>query len=107
MDKKTKNVILFLCAYLLIFWIGFKSGAAYLRMHNKVQVEKIEIPVPPPPQPMYLIVEKRDYGSYSNVDFTQVWEDNPIIKIFMNEKLRPLLKSRNIEIYRMNGERVY
>ncbi len=107
MDKKTKNVVILLCAYLLIFWIGFKSGAAYLRMQNKVQVEMIEIPTPPPPLPMYYVIEKRDYGSYSNVEFTQALEDNPIIKIFMNEKMRPLLKARNIEIYKADGERIY
>lgn len=103
MDKKTRNVILFLCAYLLIFWIGFKSGAAYLRMQNKVQVEKIEVPVPPPPLLAYYIVERVD----GNVSFTEVWETNPIIKFFMNEKLRPLLKTRNIEIYKMDGEKIY
>lgn len=106
MDKKTKNIILFLCAYLLIFWIGFKSGVAYVRMQNKVQVEKIEVPAPQPP-PSYYIVEKYDYGNYSNVSFTEVYDNNPIIKIFMNEKLRPLLKTRNIEIYKMDGERIY
>lgn len=106
MDKKVKNVILFLCAYLLVFWIGFKSGAIYVRMRHKVQVEKIEVPAAPTPI-SYYIIEKNNYGSYSSVNYIEAGEDHTMIKMLKNEKLRPLLKVRDIEIYKADGERVY
>ena len=106
MDKKIRNIVIFSCVYLLIFWIGFKSGAAYLRMQNKIRVEKIEIPEPPPPV-FYYVVEKNNYGSYSNVNIVEVKKDNTLMKIFFNDKLRPLLKTRDIEIYTMDGDRIY
>lgn len=107
MDKKTKAIILFLGAYMLVFWIGFKSGTIYLRMKNRVQVEKVVTVVPPAP-PQFYIVEKRDYGSYSAVTYESGDEgNNTIIQMFMNEKVRPLLKSRNIKIYKSTGEQVY
>ena len=108
MDKKAKALILFFGAYLLVFWIGFKSGTIYLRMQNKLQVEMIDIARPPSSPLTYYIVEKRDFGSYSNVIFQEVGEDDIIMKMFMNEKTRPLLKYRDIKIYnRTTGEQLY
>lgn len=108
MDKKIKGVILFLGAYLLVFWIGFKSGTIYLRTQNKVQVERIEIPAPPPPvSTLFYLVERRNYGSYSAVNVDEISADSVTMKMFKNEKLRPLLKLRDIEIYDVNGEKIY
>lgn len=103
MDKKTKTAILMLGAYLLVFAVGFKSGAAYLRMQRKVQAERIVIP----DYPQFYVVERHNYGSYSNVTFERADKNDAIIEIFMNEKLRPLLKLRDIKIYKSTGEQVY
>ena len=103
MDKKTKAAILMLAVYLLVFGVGFKSGAAYLRMQRKVEVEKIFVP----DYPQFYIVEKHDYGTYSNTTFEKGDKNNTIIEIFMNEKLRPLLKLRDLQIYKSTGEKVY
>ena len=103
MDKKAKIALLILGAYILIFWVGFKSGTTYARMQKKIQFERIEVPA----APCFYVVERQDYGNYSRVTFDAVGDSNAIIKMFMNEKLRPLLKSRDIQIYKETGERVY
>lgn len=103
MDKKIKIAILLLSVYLIVFWIGFKSGTIYLRMQRKVQVERIVMPE----YPQFYIVEKHDHGTYSDVTFDKANASDPIVEIFMNEKLRPLLKLRDIKIYKSTGEQVY
>lgn len=103
MDKKTKTAILMLGVYLLVFGVGFKSGAAYLRMQRNVQAERIVVPA----YPQFYIVERHDYGTYSNVTFEKADKNTAIIEIFMNEKLKPLLKLRDIKIYQSSGEQVY
>jgi hypothetical protein len=103
MDKKTKAAILMLGVYLLVFGVGFKSGTAYLRMQRKVQVERIVVP----DYPQFYVVERHDHGSYSSVTFEKANKGDAIIEIFMNEKLRPLLKLRDIKIYKPTGEQVY
>lgn len=103
MDKKIKTAILMLVVYLFVFGIGFKSGAAYLRMQRKVQVERILVR----DYPEFYIVENHNYGSYSSVTFEKANKDSLIIDMFMNEKLRPLLKARDIKIYKPTGEQVY
>lgn len=112
MRKKIKIAILLIGIYLIVFWIGFKSGGIYLRMHNKIQAEKIEIAMqqeaPPEAPPIdFLLVEKINYDKYSTVNFEELHPVSIIMKIFNNEKLRPLLKLRNIEIYKGDGERIY
>lgn len=103
MDKKIKTAILMLAVYLLVFGVGFKSGAAYLRMQRKVEIERVVVP----DYPQFYVVEKHDRGTYSDVTFEKANAGSPIIEIFMNEKLRPLLKLRDIKIYKQTGEQVY
>jgi len=103
MDKKIKIPVLMLVVYLIVFGIGFKSGMIYFRMQKKLQVERIVIP----DYPQFYIVERHDHGGYNSVTFTKANKDDPIIEIFMNEKLRPLLKQRDIKIYKPTGEQVY
>jgi len=105
MDKKVKTTVLLLTLYLLVFSIGFKSGGSYVRM-KRFEVERIELPAPPKVENFY-IVEKCDYGTYKSVAFQEVTDSNAIIKMYMNAKLRPLLKRRDIEIYNETGERIY
>lgn len=108
MNKKTQAVILFLGAYLLVFWVGFKSGSIYLRMKNKIEVEKIQLPGNIVPPTIYCIVEKHNYGNFSTVSFQEASRQDTIMKIFFNEKLRHLLKLRDIKIYNQDtGEQVY
>ena len=108
MGKKIKTALLLLAVYLLVFWVGFKSGTVFQRMQNKMQVEKVEIATPPNLSArLFYVVEKIDYGSYSRETVEEVNADNPIIRICTNEKLRPLLKSRDVKIYNGDGERVY
>lgn len=108
MGKKTKTAILLLTLYLLVFWIGFKSGGSYIRM-KRFDVEKIALPVLPTDlkAEIFYIVEKYDYGNYRSVVFRDVSGADTIIKMYMNEKLKPLLKLRDIEIYKETGERIY
>ena len=107
MNKKIQSVILFLGAYLLVFWIGFTSGTIYLRMQKKIQIERVEFPGIVPSQ-MYYIVETHNYGTFSTVSFQEAPANDTIIQIFTNEKTRPLLKLRDIKIYNKNtGEQLY
>lgn len=109
MAKKIKIAVLMLLAYLIVFGIGFKSGAAYLRMQKKIEVEKIEIAIPynTPLPDIYYVVEKTNKGGYSEVTFRKVDDHDDLIHMLKNEKLRPLLKLRDLEIYRESGERIY
>ena len=107
MDKKIKNAILMLGLYLLVFGIGFRSGGAYVRMKNRITVERIAMPLPPPEIQKYFIVNNHDYGTYRVTDFALINDLDVIIKMFKNEKLRPLLKKLDIEIYSESGEKLY
>lgn len=109
MLKKVKIAVILVGIYLIVFWIGFRAGGMYLRMQNKVQVERIEIPVvePPPAPASFYLVERYNRGSYSSVDVSEISETSTTIKMFKNEKLRPLLKLRDIEIYNDSGEKIY
>ena len=51
----------------------------------------------------YYVVEKDDKG----VVFSEVNESYSVIRFYLNEKLRPLLKLRDIQIYDSNGNRIY
>ncbi len=106
MDKRLKKVLLFALAYALLFLVGFKVGEASHRMKNKLQYEKIAITHERLPK-RYYIVETHDQGSYSNVTFAEVGDDDPVVKFLRNDKLKPLLKLRKLEIYDLEGERLY
>lgn len=108
MAKRIKIAVLLLAIYLVVFVIGFKSGAMYFRM-KKVETERIALP---PPFERFFIIERtgdRDDKGYVNASFREANPDDVIIKMFKNEKMRPLLKSgdREIEIYNSTGERIY
>lgn len=110
MAKKFKVAVILLAVYLAVFAVGFKSGSIYVRMKKKVDVERVEIPRPPAPPPLsdaFYIIERTDFGNYTKVTFERGMKDDVIIDMFLNEKLRPLLKARNLEIYNQEGERVY
>jgi hypothetical protein len=102
MGKKIKAAILLICVYLLVFWVGFKSGSMYLRMQQKAGDPKVAMEFK-----QFYLVETNDYGTYSNVSFRKADANTLEIEMFMNEKLRPLLKLRDIKIYKETGERVY
>ncbi|MDD5421821.1 MAG: hypothetical protein WC592_01205 [Candidatus Omnitrophota bacterium] len=104
MEKSIKRLIIFLLVYLVLFWIGFRSGEIYNRMKNKVAIERVIIPQSPR---YYYIVENSTGNWGSTVTFSRVGEDDTILQFFFNEKLRPLLKLRDLKIYKNDGERIY
>lgn len=110
MDKLRKAV-LFFCIYFLIFWIGLKSGEGYYRMKTNLEEQKARLHVVPAPAliPLksFYIVEKHDHGTYSTVSFSLIDEKDPVMHFLFNEKLRPLLKLRDLQIYTKDGERIY
>jgi hypothetical protein len=103
MDNKRRQVILFIIAYALVFVVGFRAGEIYNRMKRGYKAEGIVVPV----QGSYYVVEERDYGTYRYTDIFECGTDHVLIKCLLTEKLKPLLKSKNIQIYDMNGDRVY
>ncbi|MBN2452732.1 MAG: hypothetical protein JXB40_00530 [Candidatus Omnitrophica bacterium] len=109
MAKKIKITLILLGVYLIVFWIGFKAGTIYLRMQNKVRIERIQVPVPHPEPPVvkYFVLRKYNNGSYSDFNITEIGSGDVIMKVYNNEKLRPLLESLNIEIYDKEGDRIY
>jgi|GEM_PF-1908120 len=109
MDR-IRKIILTACFCLLVFWIGFKSGESHFRMIRKLEERQAKLAVPAPtPEKIrqFYIVEKCFYGSYSLVTFNRVNETHEVIEFFLNRKLRPLLKLRNIKIYTSKGCRIY
>ncbi len=107
MSKKAKDLISLIIISILLFWLGFRAGEMYNRI-RKMKIEKIAIPVPTPtPQKIFYIVEKVNYGAYSIVQFYPQKDDDPIIVFLYNEKLKHLLKLRDLQIYTFKGERVY
>lgn len=92
-----------LLVYVLALWIGFRSGEIYNRMKNKVQIEKIAVTSLTQPK-IFFVVEKKDNG---DVEFSKAGEEDVIIKFLYNEKLKPLLKRKDIEIYDSKGARIY
>lgn len=107
MSKKIKIAIVLLGVYLLVFLVGFKSGSAYMRMQKNIQFDRVEVAVAPADPETFYVVENIDYGGYSRETIEDAYPTSTIIKVFMNEKLRPLLKSRDIKIYNEAGERIY
>jgi len=106
MDKRIRQIILFLVIYGFLFLIGFKSGEAYHRMKNRLGFEKIDVTREAFPK-RYYIVETRDFGTYSDTTFNEVGDDDTVIRFYQNENLKPLLKLRKLSIYNLKGERIY
>jgi hypothetical protein len=111
MDK-IRKVILLIGIYFLIFWIGFKSGESHFRMVKKMEEQQAKLAIPvtaPVPEKIrqFYIVEKRFYGTHSIITFDRVNENHEVIAFFLNRKLRPLLKLRDIKIYTQEGDRIY
>lgn len=113
MFKKTKTIIMLLSVYILIFWVGFKSGEIHHRMSNKRKVEKIAFPVPEQSKKkLYyiiekVVIEKVNHDHYTTLELTEVGANDMVIQFFLNKKLRPLLKLRNLRIYTSRGTRIY
>jgi len=109
MDKVFKKLIVYTVIYAVIFLVGFKSGSIYNRMMKKSEAQKIIIPEEPEePEPThYYIVEKRDYGSYTHVNFTAADENHILIRFLFNENLKPLLRLRDIKIFTEEGKQIY
>lgn len=107
MSKETRKIVILLIVYLIALWTGFRSGEIYNRMKNKIKIERVGIPcVKVIPSKLFYIVEKRGDAD-KDIVYTEIPETDIIMKLYFNEKLRPLLKSRNIQIYTKNGERLY
>lgn len=103
MDKKVKIAIVMVLVYLVVFFIGFKSGSIYTRMKNEIAVEKIVLP----DYPQYFIVETQEYGTSRVVTFNKADKNDVVIEMFMNAKLRHLLEMRDLKIFTSDGEQVY
>lgn len=101
MAERVRKTLMVLAVLALVFWAGYKTGEVLARMKTVI-VERIA-----PAPKRFFIVEKYSYGSYSHVSFDEVGEDHPVVKFFFNEKLRPLLKLRDIKIYTDKGENIY
>ena len=104
--ENMRKIILLLAVYLLIFWVGFRMGEIHNRMKNRIKVEKIIIPAQSEIKSYYVIEEASEANS-GHVSFREVNGEDVMIKFLYNEKLKPLLKSRNLKIYTSEGDRVY
>lgn len=108
MFEKIRRLIIFFIIYGLIFWVGFKTGVSYNRTKSKIVVEKIIIEQEKTDKiKNYYIVEKNNYGNYSQVTFREEYNTGLTMKFFLNKNLRPLLKLRDLKIYTSKGERIY
>lgn len=111
MEKKINIALVLVAVYLVVFFIGFKSGNIFVRMQKRLQMEKIALltEVSPPPEPTYFIKRIHNYGTHTVTSFQEVNRHDPIMKIFLNTALRPLLKidDGEIQIYSSSGERLY
>ena len=110
MDKKIRKVIMFVVAYILMFWVGFRSGEIYSRMYKKAGVrrEPAEIQSSLSPSVRYFyIADFRNYGHYTETTLEFVNETDTRIRIFLNKRLRHLLKLRKMKIYTLKGVRIY
>jgi hypothetical protein len=100
MVTKRKDLIFLLVAYIVIFWIGYRTGEINTRLKRTVTAPKVT------PDNFYM-VEDIDYGTYRRTEFYEISGTNLIMRFFYDPKLRPLLKTRNIKLYKSNGERIY
>lgn len=100
MVKKSRSLIFLLAAYVLIFFIGYRAGEINNRLKRGVNVQKVA------PENYYM-VEEIDYGNYHRAEFYEINSTNLIMKFYNDPRLKPLLKLRNIKIYKNDGERIY
>lgn len=105
MGNKVRKVVLFLFLYSAVLWIGFKLGESYQRSTTKIDVEKIKIPAKE--DRVYYLVEEHNSGGNSYFTFDKVNDLNVNICFLNNEKLRPLLKLKNVSIYSEEGQKLY
>jgi len=99
MDKIRKALLLVLI-YLVIFWVGFRSGEIHYRTKKFSASQKISIQD-------YYIIETFHYGSHTIANFYRANEEDIVIKFLKDENLRPLLKMRDLKIYTPEGKRIY
>lgn len=104
METKQKRIALFLVIYIVLLWVGFKSGVVYTRMRNKLAVEKVYVPNAPKTEIYYVVSlnKANEVISYDEVD-----ENSTVMKIYFNNELRPILKGSNIVIYDSKGNKIY
>lgn len=104
METKQKRIALFLVIYIVLLWVGFKSGTVYARMRNKLAVEKVYVPSVPKTEIYYIVSlnKMNEVISYDEVD-----ENSTVMKIYFNNELRPILKGSNIVIYDWKGNKLY
>lgn len=107
MENKKRNIVIFIGAYLLVFWVGFNSGSIYSRMHKTMKFEQVELAKAVTPPAVYYVLENKDYGNYKAVTFNEIYENDILIKMLKNEKLKPLLKERDMSIYDAEGNKIY
>ena len=100
-----KKIIVFLLFYVLTLLVGFRLGETHNRIKNRVKVEKIQIPVKE--EELYYIVEERNADGESFFTFDKVADTNIHLCFLFNEKLKPLLKLKKIQIYNKKGEQIY
>lgn len=111
MDSKWKilaKALWVLIIYLIVFWVGFRTGEIYNRMRFKAEVKKIEIPKPTEPRKKeYLVIEKIKNREKEVVHFRRVDESHVFIRMYKNNKLKKLLGLKDLQIYTFDGKRIY
>ena len=108
MDKKYSRLALMLGVYVILFLIGFKTGAVHTRMKKRIDVETIKIPqIENLQDKAYYIVERIDADCHKDAVFIRTDERHPIIQFFLNEKLKPFLRLKDIEIFDDKGDKIY
>jgi len=100
MQKSIKKIAVYVSIYLIVFFIGLRSGEIYYRNIANRTPQPIE-------NSSYYLIENYNYGTYKQSVISEIDDSNIIIKLLRDEKLKPLLKKRDIEIYDKNGERLY
>ena len=106
MANNRKMVVIAIAAYLVMLAIGFRAGQIYQRMKHTINIEKVVLPEAPVVESFY-IVEKKNYGTYENVEIYEAYNTHPYLKMIRNEKLRKLLEGRDLQIYTSDGQRIY
>ncbi len=91
----------------LIFLVGFKSGKIYDRLEMTQDKASREKGAARENKGTFYLVEDVDYGSYKQVQYSRVDENNLIVKFLFNKDLKHLLKFKELKIYNAKGERVY
>jgi len=106
MDGRVRKFLILGSLYVLALWIGFRAGEIYVRSTTKIQVQKILVPEVNAIE-VYYVVEEVDYGTRKDWAFYTLDSNHAMIKCLFNEKLKPLLKLKKMQIYNAKGDRVY